>query len=129
MKLLTETIIWIFIIDRFVNVHFYIIKWRKKEPNHTISFIVAFVLSIVVSYITYDTLTFFLLSIPYLGLIYWIWFDISLNMYREYNLLYNGKKSVIDRLEEKFRNPGLLLGLKIILIIMLSFILLDIKFY
>jgi hypothetical protein len=67
----------------------------------------------------------FYTNMLYLGFMYWILFDIELNYFRKKPLLYNGRASIIDRFEESFRNPGALLGLKIILMLMCSFVLMD----
>lgn len=133
MNLIQASFVWFFIIQVFLMVHFYVIEYRDKNPNHTVSFVIAFILGAALSWLMFDTLLFKLLGIPYLGLMYWILFPLLLNFFRIKPSLYQGdpnnkKGSVLDRFERRFKNPGMLLGLKIVLMIMLSFVLLDIKY-
>lgn len=127
MKLLAESIIWLFVIDLFVLVHFWIIERRGKEPNHAISFVLVFIWAAALSYTTYDEWTFRIISVIYLGLMYWVVFNLKLNIFRKKDLLHLGTKAILDRFEASLKNPGMTLGLKIVLMIMCSFILLDIQ--
>lgn len=125
MTLLAISIIWYAIINIFVPIHFYIIVHRNKTPWHWLSFIFAAGLGIYISYVAWDTLTFFIVSIFYLGFMFWILFPLLLNFYRLKEPLHLGTKSWFDRMEAKMKNPGMTLGMKIILLIVCSFVLLD----
>lgn len=133
MNLIQASFVWFFIIQVFLMVHFYIIEYKDKNPNHTVSFVIAFILGSALSWVMFDTILFKLLGIPYLGLMYWILFPMQQNFFMMKPLLYQGdpnnkKGSKLDRFERRFKNPGALLGLKIVLMIMLSFVLLDLKY-
>lgn len=127
MTLLSITILWWAIINIFVLLHFYIIVYRNRTPWHALSFIVCLALAVYISYSAWETLTFFIISVLYMGLMYWICFPLLLNFYRLKDLLHLGTASWFDRMEAKFRNPGMALALKIVLMIMCSFVLLDIR--
>lgn len=131
MNLLIETIIWLVIIQGFVAVHYIVIEVWKKNPNHPLSFVIAAALGIVLSCIIYDTLYFRVVSVIYLGLMFWILFPLELNIARKKPPLYlgdpkNKKGSFLDRFERSLKNPGATLGLKIVIMIMCAFILIDI---
>lgn len=119
-----STLIWIGIIQIFVGVHYWTIEVRKKVPEHEASFLIAFLLALTLSYVSYNSFTLFVLSIPYLGFVYWILFPLELNFLRKKDLLHLGTDSWLDRQEKKF-GAGSALILKIVLAVMLSFILLD----
>lgn len=127
MKLLIATGIWLVIIQIFVLVHHYVIENRKKTPFHVLSFILCVALSVILSWQVYDSLTFRVISVIYLGLMYWILFNLELNLVRKKPPLHLGTASILDRFEASLKNPGMTLGLKITLMIMCSFILLDIQ--
>jgi hypothetical protein len=135
MRLLHETLAWIVIINAFVVCHFYIIKVEKKSPKHLLSWSLSVLLATVLSFANYKgNLYFIIVNLIYLGLIFWILFNAQLNLFTGKPLLYLGddsdpeEDSILDRFERSMRNPGMTLGLKIILVIICSFILLDIPY-
>lgn len=124
MKLLAETIIWLIIIQAFVFVHYWIIEKWHKSPWHAVSFIIAAFIAWRITVIAFDTTTFRIVSMIYLGLMYWIVFPLELNHFRGKPILYLSDRGM-DRIEASLKKPAATLGLKIVLMLACSFILLD----
>lgn len=128
LTLLAITIAWIAIIQAFVFSHAYIIETLKKTPFHGLSFLISVALAVAISFYAYPETTFRIVSIIYLGLFFWVLFNLELNLVRNKPALYLGKGSALDRLETRMKNPGATLGMKLTLIVMCVFILLDLQY-
>lgn len=133
MTILLLTFIWLFVINTSVAIHFYYIerRRRKRSPSHIISFVVVFLLALGLSCHFYDTVTMRVVSVIYLGLLYWMVFNLGLNFFRKKPPLYLGEDgdpdedSVLDTLERSFKSPGGTLGLKFVLWVMSLFALIQ----
>jgi hypothetical protein len=130
MRIFLEVIIWLVITKIFIDVHYHIIVRKKQTPNHAQSFLICLILACVLTGLTfYKELNewnyIVLLNIPYLGFIYWLLFNIGLNLMRKKELLYVGKDSVLDRFENNV-GPIYMAHIKLVWIIVLTFVLADI---
>lgn len=118
--------VWIPVILLFVGVHYYIIECLKKRIMHGLSFITALLICVAIArWIYWDNYLFLCLSILYCGFFYWVLFNTLLNRFRNKPVLYLGNDSVLDRIEKSMKSPGATLGLKVVLMIMISFVLMD----
>lgn len=124
-------LIWIAFIQAAVYYNWYTIEKRKVSPNHAVNFSVALLAGAALClWLYHDIRTYLILSIFYVGLQYWVLFNLELNYFRGKRgseLLHLGEASWFDRLEAKFKNPGATLGLKLVLLVMIGFILMDLK--
>lgn len=122
---------WMLVLAATIIMHYVNIKVWKSSPLHWLNFTILVFMAIVVSCIFFDTWKFRALSTLYLGFLHWTLFSPILNKARGFDLVYLGEDgdpeedSMFDKWERAFRNPGMLLGLKATITIMLSFILLD----
>lgn len=119
-------LIWLPTILVFVGVHFYVIEKQGKTPNHTISFLSALNLCLILTrWIYMREYLFMLLAVLYCGVFYWVLFNLLLNKLRHKPPLYLGSASILDRFESVMKNPGMTLSLKVVIMIMVSFVLID----
>lgn len=125
MKLLILTLVWLAVIWLFRTVHRYIIVEKRKSPYHGVSAACVLALAVLFSCLTYQDWFFRSVCVLFLCLMYWILFPILLNKATGKPLLHLGQASILDRIEKRFKNPAATLGLKIVLMIGCSFILLD----
>lgn len=123
--LLLSTMIWIIVIQLFVLAHYLIIEKWKKTPWHAVSFLLAATIAYLITGQIYTERTFRVISMIYLGLMYWILFSLELNKFRGKPWLHLGDKSILDRIEKSMKSPAMTLGLKITLMLMCLFVLLD----
>lgn len=127
MKLLALTLTWIFYIQIFVMIHYLTIERYKKTPPHGLSFIAVLIVALRMSYHVYGQTYLFPVCLLYLGLMYWVLFNLELNHFRNKELLHLGDKSFLDRVEASVKSPGATLALKVVIIIMCLFLLIDLK--
>lgn len=125
--LLLSTMIWIIVIQLFVLAHYLIIEKWKKTPWHAVSFILAAAIAYLITGQIYTERTFRVISMIYLGFMYWVIFPLELNIFRKKPPLHLGEASILDRIEKSIKNPVGTLGLKIILIVMCFFLLLNLR--
>lgn len=125
MKVLILTIVWLAVIWLFRTVHRYIIVEKHKSPYHGISAACVLALAVLFSCLMYQDWFFRGVAVVFLCLMYWILFNLLLNKAIGRDPLYLGDSSILDRLEKKFKNPAATLGLKVVLLIICVFILLD----
>lgn len=131
MEILAETIMWLFILDQVLLVHYYLIVYKWMSPTHSSFFIGLVILAVLISIGLFDGAYLITVNTIYLGLVYNVVFNLKLNFLRMKPLLYLGEDSdleedsVIDRVERSMKAPGATLGLKIVMIISCLFILLQ----
>lgn len=126
MKVLISTLTWLAVVQGFVLINYQIIEKDKRIPLHGLHFWIAVLWALALSAVIYkEQGVMICVNVLYLGLMQWIIFPLELNYFRHKPLLYLGTDSKLDRIEAKFKNPGGTLMLKIVLLVMCLFFLLD----
>jgi hypothetical protein len=124
-EFITLNILWLVVTLLFALVHYYIIERLNKKIIHGVSFVLSAVAGIFLCIKIYDSITFTIVAILYCGIQYWIVFNLLLNKFRNEPVLYVSTGSILDRLEASAKNPAMVLGLKLVVMVMCAFVILD----
>jgi len=118
------TIIWLFYTEVQVFWNYDLIK-NKKSPVHWFNFVLGLAVCGILCWLFNYSIGFIITAFIYCGCIYSALFNFHLNKLRRLAWDYLGEGSVIDRIEASMKNPEMALGIKLILALMASFVLMD----
>jgi len=122
MKLLAFTGVWLGFIGLSIVIDYIIIKIWKTVPYHGISFALRLIIGCMWSFLVYEGSMVYW-AIAYCGLSFSVLFNLGLNLVRGMSWDHLGD-SMFDSFEKEF-GVGHALGLKLVLIVMCVFVLLD----